>query len=75
MRFDKIILAAALVLIVAEVDAYAYTDPGTGTLILQVLMAAVFGAMFYLRRLISWVRGFRGGAGHSRPSEIDQNEN
>jgi hypothetical protein len=75
MRFDKIILAAALVLVVAEVDAHAYTDPGTGTLILQVLMAAVFGAMFYLRRLISWVRGLKGGARGSAQSEPDRTEN
>jgi hypothetical protein len=28
-----------------------YTDPGSGTLIWQLLLAAVFGGMFYLRRL------------------------
>jgi hypothetical protein len=28
-----------------------YTDPGSGTLIWQLLLAAFFGGMFYLRRL------------------------
>jgi hypothetical protein len=28
-----------------------YTDPGAGTLIWQLLLAAFFGGMFYLRKL------------------------
>jgi hypothetical protein len=28
-----------------------YTDPGSGTLIWQLALAAVFGAMFYVRKL------------------------
>jgi hypothetical protein len=30
-----------------------YTDPGTGMLVLQVLMSGVFGAMFYFRKTIA----------------------
>jgi len=39
--------------------AHAYTDPGTGTLIWQMLLAASFSFMFYARRLFAWVRGLR----------------
>jgi hypothetical protein len=30
---------------------FLYTDPGSGTLIWQLLLAAFFGGMFYFRRL------------------------
>ncbi len=49
------------VLIVAQTQVHAYTDPGSGTLIWQMLLAASFGVMFYLRRIISWFRGLKAG--------------
>jgi len=30
---------------------FFYTDPGSGTLVWQLLLAAFFGGMFYFRRL------------------------
>ena len=44
---------------VAQTRVYAYVDPGSGTLIWQILLGASFGVMFYLRRIIGWVRGLR----------------
>ena len=35
-----------------------YTDPGTGTLILQLLIAAVLGVFFYIRFFFKRVGGF-----------------
>jgi len=35
---------------------HAYTDPGTGSMIWQLLMAAGFGLLFYARRIIDWVK-------------------
>lgn len=35
-----------------------YTDPGTGTLILQLLIAAFFGALFYIRFFTRRARSF-----------------
>lgn len=32
--------------------AMAYTDPGSGTLLIQVIVATFFGGMFYFRKLI-----------------------
>jgi hypothetical protein len=41
--------------VVVAMPAYGYTDPGSGALIWQVVMAAFVGASFYLRRIISRV--------------------
>ena len=37
---------------------FLYTDPGTGTLILQLLIAAFFGVFFYIRFFFKRVGGF-----------------
>ncbi|HXG92275.1 MAG TPA: hypothetical protein VNN73_07890 [Blastocatellia bacterium] len=56
MRPKNLLFIFILVLLLAEVRAYAYTDPGSGALIWQMLLAASFGVMFYLRKIIGWVR-------------------
>jgi len=43
-------------LLVMETDAFAYSDPGSGALLWQALLAGCFGALFYLRRFMSWFR-------------------
>jgi len=35
--------------------SFFYTDPGYGTLIWQLLLAGVFGGMFYFRRLKEFI--------------------
>lgn len=45
-----------LLLICVPVEVKAYTDPGSGALIWQMLAAGFFGTMFYLRRIIGWFR-------------------
>jgi hypothetical protein len=57
----RILLICVGVLLVAQTRAYAYADPGSGTLIWQMLLAASFGIMFYLRRIIGWFRGLKSG--------------
>jgi hypothetical protein len=37
-------------------DAHAYIDPGSGTLLLQMLAASIVGALFYFRAFTTWVR-------------------
>ena len=32
----------------------AYTDPGTGAMLWQLLAGAGVGSLFYLRRIINW---------------------
>jgi hypothetical protein len=54
---------AALVLLVSfatEHEARAYTDPGSGMLVWQMLVAGFVGVMFYLRRITSWFKGKKG---------------
>ncbi|HEU0224246.1 MAG TPA: hypothetical protein VFR29_02315 [Steroidobacteraceae bacterium] len=51
--------AGVLLLVLATVPpAQAYIDPGTGSMLLQVIGAAVAGAIFYFRELrikiLSW---------------------
>lgn len=57
----RVLLICLGLLIATQTRVHAYTDPGSGTLILQMLLAAAFGAMFYLRRMIRWVRSLRPG--------------
>lgn len=45
-----------LLLVGAEREARAYTDPGTGALLWQLLAAGLVSALFYFRRLKSWVK-------------------
>ena len=53
------LLGWVTVLIVTETEAFAfYIDPGSGVLLLQILLAAFFGSLFHFRkhlaRLIFW---------------------
>lgn len=38
--------------------AHAYVDPGSGSLLLQILIAFAVGFMFYLRKFRQKVAGF-----------------
>jgi hypothetical protein len=46
--------SAALLLLASHDAAFAYLDPGTGSIILQSLIAGVIGAMAFAR--IYWTR-------------------
>ncbi len=43
-------------LFVFRQEARAYTDPGTGALIWQMLAAGFVGLMFYFRKFTSWFK-------------------
>jgi hypothetical protein len=49
------------VLLLAEAPAAAYTDPGSGALLWQILVAGFVGALFYFRRITSWFKRRKGG--------------
>jgi hypothetical protein len=51
-----LLLPVCLLLILTESKAQAYADPGSGSLILQMLFAAVVGALFYVRRFAAWIK-------------------
>ena len=74
----RVMLIFVGVLVVAQTPVHAYTDPGSGTLIWQMLLAASFGILFYLRRMMRWFRGWRTGrdevatgASRSTTKEVD----
>jgi hypothetical protein len=49
-----------LLLFATERQAMAYTDPGTGALIWQGLVAGFVGLLFYARRFTTWFKKKRG---------------
>ena len=49
-------LLVVVVLIGSERQARAYTDPGTGAMIWQMLVAGFLGAAFYFRRFTTWFK-------------------
>lgn len=53
-------LIVMLLLFATERQAMAYTDPGTGALIWQALVAGFVGLLFYVRRFTTWFRKKRG---------------
>ena len=44
--------SVALFVLLSEAPAFAYTDPGSGMLLWQGLMAAFVGAGFYFRKFL-----------------------
>ena len=57
MKMTGIFLAAAILLVTMQ-PAFAYLDPGTGSMLLQVLLggvaAVVVGAKFYWHKICSF---------------------
>ena len=64
-RFPAVRLLLLMVLLSfgTEREAHAYTDPGSGMLIWQMLLAAFAGAMFYFRRITGWFKNRKGPRG------------
>ena len=53
-------LLVALAMFATEHEARAYTDPGSGALIWQMLVAGLVGVSFYFRRLTAWFKNRKG---------------
>lgn len=49
-----------VLLIAMERPALAYTDPGSGALIWQMLVAIFAGFLFYIRKITFWLKNRRG---------------
>jgi len=56
----RIALLLALAMFATEKQAHAYTDPGTGALIWQMLVAGLVGVGFYFRRITAWFKNRKG---------------
>lgn len=46
------VLSSGCLFIASTSPAYAYLDPGSGAIILQVLAAAFFGGLLYFRKFL-----------------------
>jgi hypothetical protein len=51
-----VLVVLVLLIVATERPAQAYTDPGSGALIWQMLVAGFVGLMFYGRRFLTWFR-------------------
>jgi hypothetical protein len=54
-------VAALAVLLLTATDAHAYLDPGTGSYILQMIVAGLLGAAFALRMFWARIKRFFAG--------------
>lgn len=45
----------SIILLLMPLQAFAYVDPGTGTMLWQMLLGLVVGAGFYSRRIFGWL--------------------
>jgi hypothetical protein len=52
----KITILVAFVLTFFIADAYAYLDPGTGSMLLQVLIAGILAIGVFWRKLKAWIK-------------------
>jgi hypothetical protein len=53
-RIVRVVLVAVLLLAIVSAPAYAYLDPGSGSYLLQILLAGLLGALFTLK--VFWKR-------------------
>ena len=56
----RIIFLMVLATFATEREARAYTDPGTGALLWQMMVAGLVGVGFYFRRITSWFKNRKG---------------
>ena len=65
-------VCAALAALAAPQTAHAYLDPGTGSMVLQVILASVMGGLFVLKRYWHRLKARFGGTsprGGESPAE------
>jgi hypothetical protein len=68
-------LLAVLASLVLAREAHAYLDPGTGSYILQILIAGLFGALFMLKVFWGRIVGFFGkGSSESEATIQDRGQ-
>lgn len=60
VRIALFAFAVLLSLFALEKPAMAYTDPGTGALVWQMVAAGFVGAAFYFRRFLIWFKRKKG---------------
>jgi len=59
MRMSRSSLLALVLLLLSTNLLHAqYLDPGTGSYILQILLAALLASLFYIKQIIAFLKGY-----------------
>ena len=58
IRFDLVILLIILLLTVSTKPAHAYLDPGSGSYIIQLIIAGGVGALFGVKTFLLQIKNF-----------------
>ena len=66
------ILTSTVLLLVIAPPAFAYSDPGSGALVWQLALACFASGLFYLYRLIRWIRSRSGDQIPPKPSDNER---
>ena len=72
--FIRIIFLSVAILPLFTSQAHAYIDPGTGTLILQAILAAIAGVVAYVTMAFTKVRNFASRLLSRKSKENDKME-
>lgn len=73
MKHTKALCVATASSIFLSTPAYAYVDPGSGTLILQILAAAGVGALFYFRQFRDKIKSLF-SSDNEKPADVAAKE-
>jgi hypothetical protein len=52
----RLLVILLFALVAAEAPLKAYTDPGSGIMIWQILAAGAVGMLFQVRKIKAWIR-------------------
>jgi len=65
------VVFAFLLVVASTQDAYAYVDPGTGSYVIQLIIAALVGVGFAIRIYWGRIKGFlsRSPSGEQEPGD------
>jgi drug/metabolite transporter (DMT)-like permease len=55
MKLGKLFFFVFGITFLLPANAHAYIDPGSGALVMQMLLAAFFGLCFYLGKTRNWI--------------------
>lgn len=69
----RVLLFLLIAVTLSESIVFAYGDPGSGAMLWQLLLAASFGVMFYIKRIIVWARGMTKGAAANQDNKEEIN--
>ncbi len=58
VKYFNFITLLAFIMLVLTKNAYSYLDPGTGSYLIQILAAAIFGSLFAIKMFWGKIKEF-----------------